>query len=412
MPYAEGRVYYDADSHVMETSDWLVTYADPDLRERIRPLYLGGAGKLADAAVRDADARKAGEVTVEAIEDGLMVRKGWSAYGAFDAEERSHALDLLGFDKQLVFSTFAPTQFLDGDPDLLYGGTRAHNRAMAEFCAHDDRLIAVGFVPLDDPARAAEAVDEALAFGCGAILVPSNPPKTHSPTHPDLDPVWARLQDAKVPLTLHVGGGGRPLRRSFHENGRPKPTDFLGGGENIRSKDYMVLHNPPEVFVACMVLDGVFEKFPGLMLRAGVSARTDVGLYLTKSPGANYGFVGGQVQHSLVGDTTKAWAAAARVSFVSMYGPADLNFRVYGVDLLASRRFALSRWATVSPYVGASTYLSSSHEKTAAVSLADEHVAGAQAMLGTAVQLSVVRLGVEYNVATVQSLTLKVGIGR
>jgi predicted TIM-barrel fold metal-dependent hydrolase len=265
MPYAQGRVYYDADSHLMETSDWLIAYADPDVRDRIRPLHLGGAGKLADDAVRDADARKAGQVTLDAIEDGLMIRKGWSAYGAFDAEERSHALDLLGFEKQLVFSTFAPTQFLDGDPELLYGGTRAHNRAMAEFCANDDRLIAVGFVPLDDPALAAEAVDDALAFGCDAILVPSNPPKTHSPTHPDLDPVWARLQDAKVPLTLHVGGGGRPLRRSFHENGRPRPTDFLGGGENIRSKDYMVLHNPPEVFIACMVLDGVFEKFPGLM---------------------------------------------------------------------------------------------------------------------------------------------------
>jgi predicted TIM-barrel fold metal-dependent hydrolase len=179
--------------------------------------------------------------------------------------ERSRALDLLGFDKQLVFSTFAPTQFLGDDLELLYGGTRAHNRAMAEFCADDERLIAVGFVPLQDPTRAAEAVDEALAFGCGAILVPSHPPRTHSPTHPDLDGVWARLQDAAVPLTLHVGGGGRPLRPSFHENGRPKPTDFLGGGENIRSKDYMVLHNPPEVFIAAMILDGVFEKFPRLM---------------------------------------------------------------------------------------------------------------------------------------------------
>ena len=56
MPYAEGRAYYDADSHLMETSDWLVRYAEPDIRDRIRPLYLGGAGKLADAAVRDADA--------------------------------------------------------------------------------------------------------------------------------------------------------------------------------------------------------------------------------------------------------------------------------------------------------------------------------------------------------------------
>lgn len=265
MPYAEGRVFYDADSHLMETSDWLVTYADPDIRDRIRPLHLGGAGALADQAVADADARKTGTVTLQAIEEGLMTRKGWSAFGAFDPDERSRALDLLGFEKQLVFSTFAPTQFLDDDQELLYGGTRAHNRAMAEFCANDDRLIAVGFVPLNDPQLAERAVDEALAFGCGAILVPSHPPRTHSPTHPDLDGVWARLQDAEVPLTLHVGGGGRPLRRSFNDNGRPKPTDFLGGGENIRSKDYMVLHNPPEIFIAAMVLDGVFEKFPRLM---------------------------------------------------------------------------------------------------------------------------------------------------
>src|SRR5579885_2865596 len=31
MPYAEGRVFYDADSHVMETSDWLEPFADPDI---------------------------------------------------------------------------------------------------------------------------------------------------------------------------------------------------------------------------------------------------------------------------------------------------------------------------------------------------------------------------------------------
>lgn len=265
MPYAEGRVYYDADSHIMETSDWLAAYADPDVRERIRPLYLGGAGALADEAVRQADERKAGAITLDSIEDNLLTRKGWHAYGAFDPTERSHALDLLGFHKQLVFSTFAPDQFISKDDELLYGGTRAHNRAMAEFCAHDERLIAVGFVPLNNPELAEAAVDEALAFGCGAILVPSHPPRTHSPTHPDLDGVWARLQDAQVPLTLHVGGGGQPLRPSFHDNGRPKPTDFIGGGENVRSKDYMVLHNPPEIFVAAMVLDGVFEKFPRLM---------------------------------------------------------------------------------------------------------------------------------------------------
>jgi predicted TIM-barrel fold metal-dependent hydrolase len=266
MPYAEGRVYFDADSHVMETSDWLEPFADPGIRSRIRPLQLGGAGRLAEEAVRDADARKAGTVTIDDVEAGLMQRKGWSAFGAFDPEERSRALDMLGFDRQLVFSTFSPTQFLGDDTELLYGGARAHNRAMVAFCEGDQRLIPVGFVPLDEPARAVEATDEALAMGCGAVLVNSHPPRTHSPTHPDLYGIWARLSEAGVPLMLHVGGGGRPLRSAFHENGRPKPTDFLGGGENIRSKDYMVLHNPPEVFLACMVLDGVLEDFPELRI--------------------------------------------------------------------------------------------------------------------------------------------------
>ena len=34
MPYAEGRTYNDADSHIMETRDWLASYIDPRLRDR------------------------------------------------------------------------------------------------------------------------------------------------------------------------------------------------------------------------------------------------------------------------------------------------------------------------------------------------------------------------------------------
>ncbi len=263
MPYAAGRTYYDADSHVMELADWLAPYADPGVRERIRPLQLGGAGKLAGQAVADAEARRGDPGAARALEADVMGAKGWSALGAFDPSERSRALDLLGFERQLVFTTFAPTQFASDDPELLYGGTRAHNRAIAEFCADDPRLLAVGFVPLSDPARAAAEIDEAIRLGCTSILVPSAPPRDKSPTHPDYDPVWARLQDADVPFMLHIGGGGRPLRRAFHENGIPV-TDFLGGGENVRAKDYMALQMPPELFLSCMVLDGVFERFPRL----------------------------------------------------------------------------------------------------------------------------------------------------
>jgi predicted TIM-barrel fold metal-dependent hydrolase len=264
MAYAEGRTYYDADSHLMELSDWLAPYADPDVRDRIRPLALGGAGALAADAVRAAEARRSDPSAAAELEQDVMGPKGWGALGAFDPGERSRVLDLLGFDSQLVFSTFAATQFASDDLELLYGGTRAHNRAMVDFCSNDRRLIPVGFVPLTDAECALEATREAIALGCGAVLVPSVPPREKSPTHPDYWPVWQHLEETGVPFMLHVGGGGRPLRRAFHANGRAPVTDFLGGGENIRSKDFLVLHHPPETFLACMVLDGIFEQFPGL----------------------------------------------------------------------------------------------------------------------------------------------------
>ena len=63
-------------------------------------------------------------------------------------EVRSRVLDALGIDAQLVFPTFALGQFArSADPEVRYGGTRALNRAMAEFCAADSRLLPVGISP-------------------------------------------------------------------------------------------------------------------------------------------------------------------------------------------------------------------------------------------------------------------------
>ena len=66
-----------------------------------------------------------------------------------------------------------------------------------------------------------------------------------------------------MPFVLHVGGG-KLLPKAFHNNGRPRPKDWLGGGENLRAKDFPVMHHSPERFLACMALDGVFERHPGL----------------------------------------------------------------------------------------------------------------------------------------------------
>jgi hypothetical protein len=152
--------------------------------------------------------------------------------------------------------------------------------------------------------------------------------------------------------------------------------------------------------------------FPGLTFRTGITDNIDVGAYLTKNPGANYGFWGGQVQYNFVNDLEKDWAASARLSFVSLYGPEDFGFTVYGLDLVASKEFAVySDWVSVSPYAGGSIYLSSSHETSTAVNLHDENIAGVRGTVGAVTQISFARLAAEYNDGAVNSFSFKLGIG-
>ena len=65
-----------------------------------------------------------------------------------------------------------------------------------------------------------------------------------------------------------MGPATKVLAPAYNNAGKPKVTDWLGGGENLRFKDYMVLSMAPQMFLASLVHDGVFERFPGL--RGGV----------------------------------------------------------------------------------------------------------------------------------------------
>src|SRR5580658_10120850 len=270
MAYAAGRVINDADSHIMESLDWLSSHAEPGIRDRLGSMRLEAGGSGAEKAIAKALARRQDPVATAEISSNVVTGpKGWAAYGAIDPSERTKALDDLGFSRQLVFTTFAGSQFLPSpDPEVKYGGARALNRAMADFCARDGRLMGVGVVPLDDAKRAAAEIDAAIAAGVKAIWVPAAPAGEVSPGHPDLDPIWARLAEAGVPFVLHVGAGSPSLPGAYHKNGHPRPKDWLGGGENLRAKDYFALSFAPQNFLAALALDGVFERHP--RLRGGV----------------------------------------------------------------------------------------------------------------------------------------------
>jgi predicted TIM-barrel fold metal-dependent hydrolase len=263
MTYAGDRRILDADSHVMEPADFLDEHIDPAQRERLRRRAFDAFAPLLERAMAGAAARRSGTAAAAVAEERLLEDKGWLALGAFDPEERSRALDLLGFDGQLVFATFATTMFAGRDVDRLYAGSAAQNRAMLQFCSSDERLYPVAFVPLVEPARALVLVTEAIEHGCAAVMVPSTAAGDRAPTHPDLDGFWDTLSEANVPFVLHVGGGGRLLDPAFHNNEMPV-ADHLGGGENVRSKDYLAIPHSPALFLGVLIYDGLFDRFPKL----------------------------------------------------------------------------------------------------------------------------------------------------
>lgn len=272
--YAGDRSVIDIDSHVLEPVGWLRSYASSAVRDEIPELGANDPGfsqLLHEAEIAHRRRADDPEAMQGAIDDYMtMARKGWMSLGGWDPTERSVALDRLGFSHQVVFPTGSFTQVYETPVLSRAEAARAMNRGIREFCA-DPRLLATAYVPFEHgPDVALGFVEDAARHGAAGLLIDSIPSVgQHSFTHPDFDPVWARIQDADIAVFLHVGAdqGYRPVPAAFFDNGRDMahvrsdapgdPLSFMGIGF------------PGELFLASLVYDGVMEKFPNL--RFGVT---------------------------------------------------------------------------------------------------------------------------------------------
>ena len=275
MPYAHREVIYDADTHMMETPDWISRFADPAIRPRLEKFGDGLDEFLqrTENAIAKHAARQHDPQARAALEAGFMEmrNKGVGALGAFDPEERRRANDLLGFKAQIVFPTVAYNQVVAArDEEVLLGGIRALNRGLQTYCDADPRMVAIAYVPLRcGPATAVQMLDEVIAEGCRIVAIDTIPPKNGLGfTHPDYDAIWARIQEADLPIALHVGldGGWDPVPRAFFENGRTyKPAM---GDAPRDALSYMSIAYNAELFLSALIFDGVFERFPRLRIGA------------------------------------------------------------------------------------------------------------------------------------------------
>ena len=270
MAFAYGRVINDADSHTMETDEWIYEFLDDRLREKFGMLYKADKSGRVVAMIDKAKSRATDAAAdAAAAENPIAGDKGWLAFGAFDAGERTRMLDQYGFVSQLVFTTACLAGMARAEtPEDKYAIARAANMAQQKFSNGDKRLVNVAYIPLDDPEMAFAEAKRAIDAGAGAVGIAPMPSGDRSPGHPDHDRFWQMLSDRNIPFMVHIGTGTKTQPKGYHNNGRERSADLHGGGENLRFDDFTALCFAPQEFLTAMVYDGIFHRFPDL--RGGV----------------------------------------------------------------------------------------------------------------------------------------------
>ena len=274
MSYAQHRKIIDADSHVIELDDFLHAVADEEHKDLIplmssqKELPVVEAG-LARGRELFEKRQKDPEIMAK-FEEAILdnTKSGWNRLGAFDSAERSHALDLFGYSIQWILPTFSFHQIAHTeDLDVLDAGSRTLNKAMANFCKTDERLKAIGYLPLQlGPEKALAIMKQGFEDGCYSFMIDTNEPndKNISFTHPDFDPIWNEFVEKKSPFVIHVAVNGhyKAVSESFKNNGKTELE--LGGDAPAGELGLMTINSSAELFLSAMIFDGVFERHPKL----------------------------------------------------------------------------------------------------------------------------------------------------
>ena len=152
------------------------------------------------------------------------------------------------------FTRFSGHRFLFGqDRELALLCTQAYNDFIVdEWCAAaPDRLIPMAILPLWDVGLAAAEMARLAPKGIRAMAFSENPTVLGLPSvHTDhWDPLWAAVQDADLPVCMHIGSSSRLMTSS--PDAPPSITVALFGANSM-------------VAFADWIFSGIFDRFPRL----------------------------------------------------------------------------------------------------------------------------------------------------
>ena len=256
----DGHLYMEPDVMAEIVGDagggWIIDY----LREYV--------GSDADLAARD-----------QARTDTWTI-KGISALGSFSPRDRVDALDTMGIHRQLLFPNTTLRELRLHTPEAVAACRRYNDYVIDWTQRADDRARAVCQINMSEHDSAFAELQRVVGMGARGVLLPcAEPPAGTSPAAPVWDDFWRLLEESDTPVFLHIGAGGLasgeaddPMFPSRQWADAPTLhamfPDRPGGEERIGPYFIVVADLAAEVFITCLVMGGVFERFPRLRFGA------------------------------------------------------------------------------------------------------------------------------------------------
>jgi len=184
--------------------------------------------------------------------------------GSFDTDARLADMDADGIYAQVLYPsvTLKGAKIYSGERELQLACVRAYNEWIASFCAGSGgRLVPQAIVPTTGLQDATAELDHALKSGHRGAVISSFPNGSLFPQAED-DPFWARAQEARFPIAVHIG--------SFLRT--PPPAAKKGEGAWQGSLAFVARAawtkaGGQTLDVACdLLFSGIFQRFPGLRI--------------------------------------------------------------------------------------------------------------------------------------------------
>jgi predicted TIM-barrel fold metal-dependent hydrolase len=257
----------DADSHVLEPPDLWERYLESRYRDRairiarspdgLEQLIVDGQVIMPRGLVG------LGGVELDAAElftrDDLEYLDGAPA-ASMDTGARVELLDRWGVDAGVVFPTIGILWDKEEDPELAMAYARAYNRWQWDFASPAlKRIVPIAQIPLYDADLALAELRRCLALGFRGMFLAPEPVNGKRPSHPDFDPLWRELEEAGLPVCLHVivrftRGLGGVTQWYDRERGESNMVFSFGLGGTFQLLPA----------TASLVCDGLFDRFPRL----------------------------------------------------------------------------------------------------------------------------------------------------